>query len=254
VLQLVFLHGQPGAASDFDAVVRALPPSLPALALDRPGYRTNPLPAATFAGNTAWLLDELDRAGINEAILVGHSYGGGVAIATAVAHPERVRGLVLVASIGPGCLDGWDPLLAAPFAGPICAIAAWWLTPWLARIGLAGLGHLRRRPIDTDEYLNWETWANARHRHGAMWRTFLTEQRQLVHGLDDLNELLAQITVATLVIADPSDKMIPMPTARALAAGIPNARLTLTSGGGHNLPRRSPDVLAAEITSFARQL
>jgi pimeloyl-ACP methyl ester carboxylesterase len=253
-LPLVLLHGQPGARSDWDAVVRALPAWLPSLALDRPGYRTNPLPAGTFDANARWLIGELDRAGIAEAILVAHSYAGGVAIAATVAHPERVRGLVLVASIGPGCLDGWDMLLAAPIAGPVCAIAAWWLTPRLARTGLSGLERLRGRRIGPQEFLNWETWANAGHAHGAMWRTFLIEQRQLVRGLEDLTRLLGRVTAATLVLADPADKMIPIDTAVALAAGIPDAKLTLTGRGGHNLPRRVPDVLAAEITRFAREL
>jgi hypothetical protein len=41
--------------------------------------------------------------------------------------------LVLLASVGPGCVNGCDKLLAAPGAGPLCALAAWRLTPWLAR-------------------------------------------------------------------------------------------------------------------------
>ena len=75
------------------------------------------------------MLDELDAAGLADAVLVGHSYGGGVALATAALAPERVRGLILLASVGPECLDGWDPILAAPITGPICAVSAWWLTP-----------------------------------------------------------------------------------------------------------------------------
>jgi|HubBroStandDraft_1064217.scaffolds.fasta_scaffold232538_1 hypothetical protein len=44
--------------------------------------------------------------------------------------------LVLLASVGPGCVNGCDKLLAAPGAGPLCALAALAalrLTPWLAR-------------------------------------------------------------------------------------------------------------------------
>jgi pimeloyl-ACP methyl ester carboxylesterase len=198
----VFLHGQPGAASDWDGVVKALPPSTRTLALDRPGYRKNPRPAGNFADNARWILAEMDNAGIEEAILVGHSYGGGVALTAALAS-ERVRGLVLVSSVGPHCLDGWDRLLAAPVAGPVCAIAAWWLTPWFARQRLARIERARGRPLEPHEYLNWEAWGNARHEHGAMWRTFLTEQRELVHHLADLNATLGQILTPTVIIADP---------------------------------------------------
>lgn len=251
---VVLLHGQPGAGSDWDAVVRALPPRLRSLALDRPGYRTSPHPPGSFADNATWLLRELDRAGVDDAVLVGHSYGGGVALTAAALAPERVAGLVLVASIGPGCLDGWDALLAAPIAGPVCAVAAWWLTPWFARRRLARIARIRDRPLDPDEHVSWEAWGNARHHHGAMWRTFLTEQRGLVRGLDQVNTLLSQVRVPTVVIADPADKMIPLATAYALRDGVPGARLVLVGEGGHHLPRRVPLIIAAEISRLVESL
>jgi len=144
---IVLLHGQPGAGSDWDPVVDALSPQLKILALDRPGYRASTHPPGTFVDNVDWLFDELDHIGCDDAILVGHSYGGGVALAAAQFAPARVRGLVLVSSVGPGCLDGWDRLLAAPITGPVCAIAAWWLTPWMARRRVARIERLKDRPL-----------------------------------------------------------------------------------------------------------
>lgn len=249
----MLLHGQPGQASDWDAVLRALPSHLPALALDRPGYRTSPHPPGDFVGNARWLLGELDRVGIGDAILVGHSYGGGVALTTAALAPDRVRGLVLVASVGPGCLNGWDAILAAPVIGPVCALAAWWLTPWFARRRLARLERLRNRPLAADEYPSWQVWGNARHEHGVMWRTFLTEQRALINGIEGLEACFEQITAPTVVIADPTDKVIPLATARALHRQLPNARLVLTEGG-HQLPRRNPAVIAEQIDLLSRSM
>jgi pimeloyl-ACP methyl ester carboxylesterase len=251
---IVLLHGQPGAGSDWDGVVRALPPHLHSLALDRPGYRTSRHPPGTFRDNALWVLAELDRAEAAEAILVGHSYGGGVALSAAAIAPDRVRGLVLIASVGPGCLDGWDALLAAPFAGPVCALAAWWLTPWFARQRLARLERIRGRSLEPHEHLNWEAWGNARHQHGAMWRTFLTEQRELVRGLDQLTALLGQVAAPTVVVADPADRMIPVTTAHALRDQLPKARLVLVAKGGHHLPRRAPVVIAQEIARLADAL
>lgn len=251
---VVLLHGQPGAGSDWGDVVRALPPHLRSFALDRPGYRASPYPPGSLRDNAEWLLSELDRAEVHDAVLVGHSYGGGVALSTALLAPGRVRGLVLIASVGPGCLDGWDTLLAAPVAGPICALAAWWLTPWVARKRLAHLERIRGRPLELDEHLNWEAWGNARHEHGAMWRTFLTEQRELVGAIDELVAQLGQIAAPTVVIADPSDRMIPVATSHALSELIPHARLVLVGDGGHHLPRRVPQVVAAEIARLAESL
>ena len=251
---IVFLHGQPGAGSDWAGVVQALPPQLRGLALDRPGYRSNVRPPGSFDDNARWLLDELDRAGIEHAILVGHSYGGGIAMTAAALAPERVSGMVLVSSVGPGCLDGWDTLLAAPVAGPVCAWAAWWLTPWFARKRLARIERIRDRPLELHEHVNWQTWGSARHEHGAMWRTFLTEQRELVGGLEQLDTYLERIAAPSVVIADPADKMIPVATSHALNDRLHHSRLVLVGEGGHHLPRRTPQVIAEEITRLAESL
>ncbi len=247
---VVFLHGQPGAASDWADVVEVLPPALRTVAFDRPGYRSNPRPPGTLEDNARWLLAELDAAGIRDAVLVGHSYGGGVALTAAALAPHRVRALVLVASVGPHCLDGWDRLLAAPIAGPVCAVAAWWLTPGFARQRVARIERQRGRRLEPNEFLNWESWGSARHEHGAMWRTFLTEQRELVRHLDQLEARLPLVTAPTVILSDPTDKMIPMATAYALQEGLAHSRVVPVIGGGHNLPRRNPAAVASEIVRF----
>src|SRR4029077_1641341 len=60
--------------------------------------------------------------------------------------PGRIAAVVLLASVGPGCLTGWDRLLAAPGSGQLCAQVAWQLTPWMARARLAGIARRRGRP------------------------------------------------------------------------------------------------------------
>ena len=248
---LVLLHGQPGAASDWNPVVAALTPGRRVLALDRPGYRSNPDPPGGIAANVDWTLGQMDAAGVPEAVLVGHSYGGGVALAAAAQAPERIRGLILVASVGPQCLDGWDALLASPFLGPLCAVAAWWLTPWFARMRMAYIQRRLRRPLAPGEHVYWEIWGHAQHQHGHMWRTFLTEQRDLVRNLDRLCDRLPAVAAPTLILADPGDAMIPVTTAQALQRSIPDAELVLLDGGGHHLPRRAPEKLAEHIDRFA---
>src|SRR5258708_6357158 len=123
-----------------------LPPTLHAVAVDRPGYSSSRQPAAGFAGNARAVLAELDSRDIARAVLVGHSYGGGVALSAASLAPHRVEALILLASVGPGCLNGWDRLLAAPGAGRVCALGAWRLTPWLARAPPAPLAPAPRPP------------------------------------------------------------------------------------------------------------
>jgi pimeloyl-ACP methyl ester carboxylesterase len=247
VTDVVLLHGQPGAGSDFDGVAELLPPGTNVLAPDRPGYRSNPRPARGAADNARWLVGELDRAGIERTVLVGHSYGGGIALLTAAMFPQRVQALVLVASTGPDCLSRWDHVLAAPVIGPACAVAAFPLGQWVPRTALAVIARRIGRPLRTDEHLGLATWAYARHDHGQVWRTVLVEQRDLVDHETELVTGAHRVQAPTLILADPADDVVPVHTARALHAAITDSRLQLVDGGGHALPRTRPEVVAGAI-------
>ena len=248
------MHGQPGSAADWRQVADRLPRTLDVLALDRPGYGASRQPAGGFAYGARAVVAELDARGIGQAVLAGHSYGGGVALAAAQLAPERVEALVLLASFGPGCLTGWDRLLAAPLAGEVCAVTAWQLTPWLARARLAAIARRRRRPIAADEHVNWPIWGHAPHDHGPLWRSFLTEQRALVGELGGLTASLVGVAQPVLLIADPHDTLIPVSTTHQLAAALPDARVQLLNGIGHHLPRRAAPQIAAAIVAFLTAL
>jgi pimeloyl-ACP methyl ester carboxylesterase len=248
--ELVLLHGQPGSPADWVPLAGRLPAQLHAVAVDRPGYGSSPLAAGGFAANARALLDDLDARGVRHAVLVGHSYGGGVALSAASLAPERVAAVVLVASIGPGCVNGWDRLLAAPGAGPVCALVAWRLTPWIARAWLARIRRRRGRPLRPDEHVNWQVWGRSGREHHPLWRTFLTEQRALLRELGDLESALPSVQAPVLLLADPDDTQVPAGTARRLAQTLPDARLQLVHGAGHHLPRRAADVVADAIVAF----
>ena len=250
----MLLHGQPGSGADWRQVADRLPRTLDVLALDRPGYGASRQPAGGFAYGARAVVAELDARGIGQAVLAGHSYGGGVALAAAQLAPERVEALVLLASVGPGCVTGWDRLLAAPVAGEVCAFTAWQLTPWLARARLAAIARRRRRPIAADEHVNWHIWGHAHHDHGPLWRSFLTEQRALVGELGGLTASLAGVAQPVLLIADPHDTLIPVSTTHQLAAALPDARVQLLNGIGHHLPRRAAPQIAGAIVAFLTAL
>jgi 3-oxoadipate enol-lactonase len=223
---LLLLHGQPGSAADWRRVQARLPGRLRAIAVDRPGYGSSRLAAAGFDGNARAAIAEMDARGIDRAVLVGHSYGGGVALTAASLAPHRVEALVLLASVGPGCLNVVDRLLAAPGTGPACALIAF---------GLA-------------------SWGFSRGEHHPLWRTFLAEQRALVRESDRLAAVLPGIRAPSLLLADPRDTLVPVETARRLEQSLPDARLRLIRGPGHMLPRRAPGRVANAIAGFLASL
>jgi pimeloyl-ACP methyl ester carboxylesterase/uncharacterized membrane protein YbhN (UPF0104 family) len=252
--ELVLLHGQPGSADDWREVMARLPARLHAVAADRPGYGSSQAPAGGFAANARAVLDDLDARGVGRAVLAGHSWGGGVALSAASLAPHRVDAVVLLASVGPGCVTIWDRLLAAPGAGPLCALAAWQWTPWVARARLARIQRRRGSPPDPGEFVTWQLWAHTGGGRVRLWRTFLAEQRALLRELGELETALGSIQTPVLLIADPGDRVVPVDTACRLALALPDARLQLIPGAGHLLPRRAPGPVADAIVAFLAAL
>jgi pimeloyl-ACP methyl ester carboxylesterase len=164
--------------------------------------------------------------------------------------PQRVEAVVLLASVGPGCANVWDRVLAAPATGPLCALVAWKLTPWIARAWLAVAGRRAGRSLRPEEHVNWQVWGHKDNARGALWHTFLAEQRALLRELDELERAIPAVGVPVLLLADPRDKVVPVETARRLAQSLPDARLQLINGAGHHLPRRASGAVADAIGAF----
>ncbi|BEP16280.1 hypothetical protein acdb102_45910 [Acidothermaceae bacterium B102] len=250
---LVMLHGQPGSGSDWQGVTERLPERVESVVLDRPGYASNPAAAGGFRHNAEAVLRAMDERSLDRAVLVGHSWGAGVALAAAHLAPERVDALVLVSGVGPDCVTWVDRVLAAPVVGPLCSFVAWSLTPWVARARLSRIERLQDRPLEPDEHVNWHLWSQARHDRRRVWRTFLVEQRALLAELDDLIDDVRGLTLPVLLVHDPVDTIVPVRSAASLAASLPRSELVLVSGG-HQLPQRMPGPVADAITAFLARL
>ena len=248
--EVVLLHGQPGSPADWQTVIARLPPHLHAVAADRPGYGASLRPASGFTANAQAVLDDLDARGVRNAVLVGHSWGGGVALRAASLAPDRVQAVVLLASVGPDCLTSLDWLLAAPVIGEIGSLVAFRWTPWIARVRLTLQRHRHGRPLYAGESAGWQVWGHPRESDWPLWRTFLTEQRALLRELHELEAAAASIQVPVLLIADPADSVVPVRTSHRLAELLPHARLLLVTGAGHHLPRSASRAIADAIAAF----
>jgi len=252
--ELVLLHGQPGSAADWDAVLARLPAHLHAVAKDRPGYGASHRHAEGFTANAKVILDDLDERGVDAAVLVAHSWAGGAALMAAHLAPHRVKAVVLLASVGPGSVGIVDWLLAAPVIGPLAAQAMWRWTPWIARVRLAWLSGREGRPLDPGDHLSLQVWGERDADSEPRWRAFLTEQRALLGELAELEAALPSIEVPVLLLADPADQIVPIMTAQRLASELHQARLRLISDAGHHLPRRAPGEVTEAITEFLATL
>jgi pimeloyl-ACP methyl ester carboxylesterase len=104
-LPVVFLHGWAlGSRSYRRSIDQLLTQGCRVFAPALPGFGGTPdLPRRhfSFSGYADWVDGFLEAVGVDEKVfLMGHSFGGGVAIKVAHRHPARVRTLVLINSVG----------------------------------------------------------------------------------------------------------------------------------------------------------
>lgn len=130
---VVFLHGASSNLMDqFVPMKPLLEGRAGLLFFDRPGHGWSERGAGneTPFGQAKTLAALMDRLGIEDAILVGHSFGAAVATAFALSYPRKTRGLVLLASAThpwPGGATSWYySLTAIPVVGRIFAASIAW--------------------------------------------------------------------------------------------------------------------------------
>jgi len=245
---VLLLHGQPGRASVWRQVGDELARrGVHALALDRPGYGRSDRPAVGFAGNAAAIVDFLDHHGIDRVTVVAHSWASGAAIALAIAFPERVTSMVLLAPVGAtSSVNRLDRVLAWPIVGwgalrGGLRLGAWLMDRDLTRRWLpAGFGDLE--PIAAKRMAGPA-------RSSAARRSAAVEQRALVAELQVLRDSLQHLDVPTLVMAGSHDLIVATSASRDLADEIPGASFELVDAG-HLLPTEVPELVADAIVAM----
>ena len=241
---VLLIHGQPGTAADWTGVARALRERFRVLVPDRPGYGNTGGRAQGIVANAATMAKLLEERGLGGAIVAGHSWGAGVAIAMAERYPERVRRIVLVNPVTPGDRLGVaDRLLADERIGPALARGALWVAgsalaaPRVRRVlrrMLPGYGIERSAEVAREL------------RTGGAWRSFHLEQRALFSELPALRDGLAEVGQPTTVVVAANDRVTEPATGRRFAAEM-GARLVEVPRAGHLLPMQAPDEVARAI-------
>jgi pimeloyl-ACP methyl ester carboxylesterase len=126
---VLLLHGASGNLGDARlALGERLAANYRVILIDRPGHGWSDRPGgrddATPAQQAVLIHQAMTRMGISETIVVGHSWSGALATAYALAYPEAVSGLVLLAAVThpwPGGVAWINDLVATPVIGPLVA-------------------------------------------------------------------------------------------------------------------------------------
>jgi pimeloyl-ACP methyl ester carboxylesterase len=246
---VLFVHGQPGLGSDFDPVKDFLGPTFDVFAPDRPGYGSSLTPAVSMRENVEVLAALAVERFDGPAIVVGYSYGGGIAVLLAARRPDLFAGLVLAASVGYSeGLGNMDRLLAAPVVGDVIVAgtlgAAGTIIPFLRAPASRAPGKLGKWIAVS---LPDSTYTKVAVRRPGVWRSVVAEQRTLMTEIHDVEGALSDIHIPTEVVAGTWDIIVNPEVAPRIASDIHGAELVLVPGTGHFLTRDAPAVLAEAV-------
>jgi len=102
-MPVVFIHGFSATFFCWRFNAEALAAERPVYAPDLPGFGLSDKPKDydySLDGYADFIAAYMDEMGVERAVLVGNSMGGGIAMKTERRHPEKVAGLVLIDSLG----------------------------------------------------------------------------------------------------------------------------------------------------------
>jgi 3-oxoadipate enol-lactonase len=226
---LVFAHGLGGNQMSWWQQVAHFAPHYTCVAFAHRGFApSDPIAggpdAADYAGDLAALIDHL---GFSDVRLVGQSMGGWTMLEYAIAHPDRVKALVLSSTSGTIDRRGADPSGGAEYDA--------WLKDAEAKIaaGLAkgvhpavGVGAAERFPALHLLYKSIDEMAGALDKERVRAGLRRTASRTLAD--------LKDFRVPTLLVAGGQDVVFPAFLANAIAAGLPCAKAHVIPDSGHS--------------------
>ena len=238
---VVFSHGSMMDRTMFEPQIQALGDRYRVVAFDhraRGARWEGPYNLYDLADDCVRLLDSLQ---IERCVIAGMSMGGWMALRVVLGHPDRIDGLVLIASSGlsysAADQSSWEqhyrPLLTAERVGREFALGE-------ARICFSDSTR-RDHPELVGHWI--ERWAGLR--GDAVYHEVRSWLMQ-----DDISESLATIDVPAIAIHGMADEAIGIEDARTTVAAISSASLVAIPGTGHTANLESPAEVNAALRSF----
>jgi pimeloyl-ACP methyl ester carboxylesterase len=248
---ILLLHCSAGTSGAWMPIIGHLGPGFRALAPDLLGYgRNDPWRrgAALHPDDELGVVEALlDMAG-RPVHLVGHSYGGTVALSTAGRHPQRVASLTLIEPVAFHLLrhadepDGWREIaalaechLALVGAGRDAEAAEAFTTYWM--------GHLA-----------WQQMAEAARDSVVRTMPKVAAEWQLMFAAENDLEAIARINAPTLLVCGARTRSPARRVVDVLRSALPGARYVEIGGAGHMNPFTHPAAVADAIRRHAASI
>lgn len=250
---VVLIHGNPGSYEDFTlAVVGKLSQSYYVVAFDRPGHgysERHDSVKTTVEVQALIIREALRKLALEKPVLVGHSWGGSLVLAGAVAYGKDLAGIVLLAPAAyPSVSTEWWSLLPhVPLVGNFVVDR---LAPFLGRAMVRKSLQQAYAPQEAQrDYVEraLELWMTPDHIRACAY-----DERTLGASLTALSKHYGDIEIPVMIVTGSSDGLVkPEENAYPLHKSIKNSKLVVLPNTGHQLPQTRPDVVISAIDLVA---
>jgi 4,5:9,10-diseco-3-hydroxy-5,9,17-trioxoandrosta-1(10),2-diene-4-oate hydrolase len=250
---LLLLHGLGGHWGHWEANIPALAQHYGVYAPDIAGFGLSDKPQADER-NLEFLLrflrGFLDVQEIAQAVVIGNSLGGFLALQMALTYPQRVSALVLVDAAGLGAQIGWIlRLQGLPLLGDLVTTIP---SRRLVRLAVRSIFYDKAQatPQIVEEHYRHFWRPGARQCYLAVIHNGLGRGGQRYLLLDRL----PQIHVPTLLVWGAEDRLLPVRHAQAAAARLPDSRLHVLPKCGHCPQMEKPEEFNRLVLDFLADL
>jgi non-heme chloroperoxidase len=235
---VIMLHGYTDSSYSFRSLMDRLDPAIQAIAIDQRGHGDSSKPGCCYAPQdfAADVVAFMDARQIKTATIVGHSMGGVIAQLVAITSPERVSGLVIVAS---------SPSFTNPAVEGLLGAVKAQSDPVDRKFAHEFQASTVFKPLaaaELDRYVDESLKVPAR-----VWTDVLTQLLTI-----DLRRDLRGIKARTLILWGDKDGVSTRADQATLFQEIPNATLKVYESIGHAVHWEAPDRVAADLTAFVR--
>jgi pimeloyl-ACP methyl ester carboxylesterase len=249
---LLLIHGFGTNSFTWRRVAPELARDPHGIAVDLKGFGQSDKPfderysALDQADLLAQLIEDRD---LHDVTLVGHSFGGGVALALALQADTRLKGriakLVLLDSIAyPQKIPVFFKLLGVPVMSQLgvrMAPSSWQIE---VALKLAYYDHSKIDPAEIEAYAAPMQSAAGKH-------AIIYSARQIVpDGLDRLAARYKSITLPTLILWCDHDRIVPLEIGLKLRRAMPNSTFKLVTDCGHMPQEEQPEATLRLIRGF----
>ena len=243
---IVFVHGLAGQMQHLSYALRErLRTDYRVVFLDRPGAgysERKPGASARLRAQGDMVAAFIRTLGLERPLVVGHSLGGAVALATALDHPEQVGGLALIAPLTHLQTDVPEALRRLAIASPVVRrIVAWTVAvPSTIRNGRAAL-----REIFAPDPIPGDFPTRGGGLLGLRPKAFFSASSDMVAVQDDLEAMVARypgLGIPVGILYGTADRILSHKVqGQPMVGKVPGATLDLVEEGGHMLPITAVD-------------